>query len=178
MKSFMIVLFFLGLTAFSYSQEKKEGGSGEGGLKMEELPEVVIKSAGKDFSIYLPDKNPDKSVRSLQDKFIAYDLGKDYEGYETYLVTMEIDKGSLAATYNENGKLISVVENYKNVKLPSAVIYSVYKAFPGWQIVNDKFLYTQEDGDIIKKQYNLKIKKDNETRKLVVHPNGEILEGI
>jgi hypothetical protein len=46
-------------------------------------------------------------------------------------------------TYNENGKLISVVENYKNV-LFSKVIYEIYKKYPGWQIVNDKYLYSQK----------------------------------
>ena len=45
---------------------------------------------------------------------------------------MEGEKGSLSATYNETGKLIGVVENYKNVKLPSDVFYSIYKKFPGW----------------------------------------------
>lgn len=156
----------------SYSQDM------DGNIKVEELPGVVIKSAGKDFSIYLPDKNPDKDVRALEEKFIAYDLGKDYEGYENYLVIMETKNGLLNATYNENGKLIRVVENYKNVKLPSSVIYSVYKAFPGWQIVNDKYLYSQKEGDIIKKEYNLRIKKDNEVRKLVVNANGDIVKGI
>jgi hypothetical protein len=66
-----------------------------------------------DFSVYLPDRNADPKVRALQDSFIAYDLGVNYEGYDTYLVYMEIKGGSLSATYNENGKLISVVENYK-----------------------------------------------------------------
>lgn len=178
MKALIIGLLFFGITICSYSQSKESSTTHEGKVDIEELPAVVIKSAGKDFSVYLPDRNPDKSVRNIQDKFIAYDLGKDYEGYERYLVTMQVDKGTLAATYNENGKLIRVVENYKNVKLPNAVIYSVYKAFPGWRFVNDKFLYTQADGDIIKKEYNIKIKRDNETRKLVVNPNGEILAGL
>lgn len=177
MKALIIGLLFLGLTTLSYSQSSENSGT-QGNVGIEELPAVVIKSAGKDFSVYLPDRNPDKSIRNIQDKFIAYDLGKDFEGYETYLVTMQIDKGTLAATYNEKGKLIRVVENYKDVKLPNAVIYSVYKAFPGWTFVNDKFLYTQEDGDIIKKQYNIKIKKDKETRKLVVSPSGDIIEGF
>ncbi|TGD58222.1 hypothetical protein [Flavobacterium humi] len=175
MRLISIILFFLVVNTFSYSQSKMNSSS-NGNVDVDELPAVVIKSAGKDFSVYLPDRNPDSSVRKLQDNFIAYDLGKDYEGYELYLVTMQLEKGSLAATYNENGKLISVVEVYKNVKLPSAVIYSVYKAFPGWEIINDKFLYTQEDGDVTKKEYTLKIKKDKETKKLVVNPNGEILK--
>lgn len=176
MKSFIIVMFFLGMTTSFYAQEDGKVRN-EGNMKTEELPEVVIKSAGKDFSLYLPDRNPDKTVRRLQDQFIAYDLGQDYEGYESYLVTMELKNGILAATYNENGKLTSVVENYKNVKLPREVIYSVYKTYPGWTIVNDKFLYSQEDGDIKKKEYNLKIKKDKEVRELVVNPKGEILKG-
>ncbi|WP_035670531.1 hypothetical protein [Flavobacterium sp. 83] len=172
MKSFVIVLLFLSMTITSYSQDM------DGNIKAEELPGVVIKSAGKDFSVYLPDKNPDKDVRALEEKFIAYDLGKDYEGYENYLVIMETKNGSLNATYNENGKLTRVVENYKNVKLPNSVIYSVYKAFPGWQIVNDKYLYSQKEGDILKKEYNLRIKKDTEVRKLVVNANGDIVKGM
>ncbi|MEZ7506243.1 hypothetical protein [Flavobacterium sp. Arc2] len=170
MKAYIIILLFLGVTTTSYSQVKNTGN-----ISMENLPAVVIKSAGEDFSIYLPDRNPDPKVRALEDNFIAYDLGKNYEGYETYLVYMEIKGGSLSATYNENGKLIRVIENYKNVVLPSKLIYEIYRKFPGWEIVNDKYLYSQEEGDILKKQYNIKIKKGNESRKLKVHPDGELI---
>jgi hypothetical protein len=177
MKTYVIALLVLGLTNISYSQDKMGTDSRNGNMSMEELPAVVIKSVGEDFSVYLPDRNTDPKVRKLEDSFIAYDLGKNYEGYETYLVVMQIKGGSLSATYNENGKLISVVENYKDVKLPGDVIYSIYKKFPGWQIVNDKYLYTQKEGDILKKQYNLKIKKGKETKRLTVHPDGKIIAG-
>lgn len=172
MKSFIIILLFLGITSSSYSQDETEKGK----MKIEELPGVVIKRIGSDFSIYIPDNNPDQSVKAVEEKFIAYDLGKENEGYEEYLLIMEVKNGSLAATYDEKGKLTRVVEDFRNVKLPSQVIYSVYRTYPQWSIVNDRFLYTQEEGDIIKKQYNLKIKKGKETRKLVVRPNGEILK--
>lgn len=178
MKTFIIFLLFLGFAVSSYSQKKPESNKQDGRMNIIDLPEIVIKKAGKDFSVYIPDKNPDSNVRRVEEKFIAYDLGKDYEGNETYLVTMSIKKGSLAATYDENGKLIRVVENYKNVVLPSDVIYSIYKKYPEWTIVNDKFLYTQTEGDILKKQYNVKIKKGKEVRKLVVRPNGEIIKGL
>jgi len=176
MKSFIIILLFVGLTTSSYSQKKTQ--KEEGSMEVINLPEIVIKKAGKDFSVYIPDQNPDKTVRRLEEKFIAYDLGKDYEGNEEYLLTMTIKGGILAATYNENGKLIRVVENYRNVVLPSKVIFSIYKKFPEWKIVNDKFLYTQEDADIIKKQYNIRIKKGKEVRRLVVRPDGEIIKGL
>ena len=178
MKTFSIILIFLGMLTTSYSQEEIKNDLDNEVLKMDELPEIVIKSVGKDFSVYLPDKNPDNKVKNLQQKFIAYNLGKDYEGYENFLIVMETNDGSLTASYNSNGKLTRVIEKYQNVKLPSKVIYAVYKAYPGWQLVNDKFLYTQEDGDIIKKQYQIKIKKDNETRKLVIHPNGDIIKDL
>jgi hypothetical protein len=172
MKSFIIILLFLGITSSSYSQDETEKGK----MKIEELPGVVIKRIGSDFSIYIPDNNPDQSVKAVEEKFIAYDLGKENEGYEEYLLIMEGKNGSLAATYDEKGKLTRVVEDFRNVKLPSQVIFSVYRTYPQWSIVNDRFLYTQEKGDVIKKQYNLKIKKGKETRKLVVRPNGEILK--
>ena len=162
MKSSLIVLLFLSFATSSYSQKKPQ--KEEGNMEIIHLPEIVIKKAGTDFSVYIPDRNPDNNVKRLEEKFIAYNLGKDYEGSEEYLLTMQIKKGTLAATYNEKGKLIRVVENYKNVKLPSRVIFSIYKRFPKWTIVNDKYLYTQEEGDIVKKHYNLQIKKGKEIR--------------
>lgn len=167
----LIIILFLSVTMASYSQETSKGK-----IKIEELPGVVIKRVGTDFSVYIPDNNPDQRVRTVEEKFIAFDLGKDAEGFEEYLVVMEVKNGSLTATYNENGKLIRVVEEFKNVKLPGEVIYSIYRTYPGWSIVNDSFLYSQADGDVIKKQYNIKIKKDKETMKLLVRPNGEILK--
>jgi hypothetical protein len=84
----------------------------------------------------------------------------------------------LAATYNGDGKLTSIIENYKNVKLPDVVVHTILKKFPKWEIVNDTFLYVQEDGNVIKKQYHIKIKRENEVRKLTVHANGEFLEEV
>lgn len=57
MKTFIIALLFLGMTVSSYSQEKVMK---EGIMKVEDLPAVVIKSAGDDFSVYLPDMNADQ----------------------------------------------------------------------------------------------------------------------
>ena len=176
MKAFIVILLFLGFADSTYSQKKTEKEQGK--MDIINLPEIVIKKAGADFSVYITDDNPDQNVRRLEEKFVAYDLGKDYEGAENYLLTMDTKNGSLAATYDENGKLIRVIENYKNVILPSEVIYSIYKNFPDWTIVNDKFLYTQTEGDIVKKQYNVKIKKNKEVRKLVVRPDGEIVKGL
>jgi hypothetical protein len=39
-------------------------------MKMEELPAVVIKRVGTDFSVYLPDNHPDKDVRRMEEKHL------------------------------------------------------------------------------------------------------------
>jgi hypothetical protein len=176
MKSIICLLVIVGFALTGYSQDKTY--QSEESMSLKKLPEIVIKRAGSDFSVYLPEfENQDTKIKQLQESFIAYDLGKDYEGYENYLVTMKVKDGSLVATYNEKGKLTRVVEKYENVKLPMDVIYGVYKTYPGWKISNDKYLYSQEDGDITQKQYNLKLTKDKETKKIVVNSKGEILKG-
>jgi hypothetical protein len=125
-------------------------------MKMEELPAVVIKRVGTDFSVYLQTTILIKTSEEWKKKFIAYDIGKDYEGAETYLLLMKTKDGSLSATYNDKGKLIRV-EEYKNVRLPNDFIPSTVHILTCSS--NDKYLYTQEEGDVLKKQYNLKIKK-------------------
>jgi hypothetical protein len=175
MKTF--VIFFLCMSSFIFSQNNNDFSDLER-EDIKELPEIVLRKIGDDFSIYLPDQHPDYSVQQMQKYFIAYNLGKDYEGYDSYLVIMENDKGTLTATYNNNGKLTRVVEKYENVKLPNEVVVSVLKAFPGWGIVDDKYNYTQEDGDVKKQQYVIHIKKDNKKQRLVVDSTGEILKGL
>jgi hypothetical protein len=175
MKTFIITLLFLGLALSSYSQDKMMK-DGEGPIKAEELPAIVIKRAGTDFSVYIPSGNTDSDVKALEQKFVAYDIGKDYEGFENYLLIMDTKDGSLNATYNENGKLVRVVENYKNVKLPNEVVFSIYRTYPEWKIVNDKFLYTQEEGDIINNLYNLKLEKGKQTLRIKIRANGEIIK--
>jgi hypothetical protein len=78
-------------------------------MKVEELPAVVIKRIGADFSVY--SDNPDKDVRRLEEKFIAYDIGTDYEGTESYLLIMQT-KTVLCQQHIMEGKLIRV-ENLK-----------------------------------------------------------------
>lgn len=174
MKSLIIILLFFGFASTSYSQDEplKEDGD----LEINKLPEIVINKAEKDFSVYIRDNNPDESVKKIQDKFVAYKIGKDYEGFEEYLLVMRLKKGSLTATYNEKGKLTHVVESYRDVVPPRTVMLSVHKAFPDWRIISDKLLYKQSDGNITENQYHLKIKKDKEVKKLIVRPNGEILK--
>ena len=174
-----IVLTLLCMTSLVFSQNRNNlSDLNNDNLELRELPEIVLTKIGDDFSIYLPEKHPDLNVQQMQDFFMAYDLGKDYEGFDTYLVIMKNEKGTLTAKYDHKGKLINVIEKYENIILPNEVLYAVTKTFPGWDIVNDKYLYAQSEGHIDKKEYSVKIKKERKTKKLLLSSNGEILKGL
>ena len=183
MKTIMIAAMILGFNITAFSQntnsegnDKKAISTKEKGMTPMELDKVVIK-AGKNISYYLPDSNADldTNIKSLENEFIAYNVGNDYEDYERYFVEFRQGKGHLSATYDSNGKLISVVEKYHDIRLPLSISYSVLKTYPGWQIVGDKYTYSQKNGEVTKKEYTVKLKKENETIKLKVSPKGDII---
>jgi hypothetical protein len=64
--------------------------------------------------------------------------------------------------------------NYKNVRLPNEVIFQ-FTNLPDYTIVNDKYLYTQEEGDILKNSITLK-SKGRRMLKLTVRSNGDIVK--
>lgn len=174
MKTFIHILFFLGLNIVAFSQSKIS--TDEGIINADELPAIVIKNAGEAFSIYIPDNHPDKEVRELQKKFIAYEIGKDYLKYDNYLLILETKSGTLAAKYNSKGKLLGVVEKYEDIRLPKEVLHSIYDSYPEWTIMKDKYYYSQKDGNIEKKQYKLTIQNQEKTKMLTVLSNGEIIK--
>lgn len=174
MKKTCMYLLILGMIFPIFAQEKISDVYYESG----ELPAVVLKKAGEEFSVYYPDNsNPDSRVLELQSSFISYNLGKDFEGHDSYLLVLEVEGGMLSATFNDTGKLLSVVERYENAKLPKKVRLNLAKKFPEWTLVRDKFLYVQKNGEVKRKQYKIIMKKDNKIRRVVVNEEGEIIRG-
>jgi hypothetical protein len=178
MKTIITLVLCLSLFSVSYSQDKATVTKKTETAKIEELPEVVISQLKKDFSKYIPDNNPDAIVRNTQNEFLAYNLDNECKDFDEYLVTLENHKGSLVATYNQKGELIHVSEKYANVELPREVINSVYLSFPQWTITKSKFEYSQHEGQIVKKAYHLKLKKDNKTQIVMVSSTGQIIKAI
>ena len=143
-----------------------------------DLPAVVLKKAGEEFSVYYPDnKNPDSRVMELESSFISYNLGKDFEGHDSYLLILEVEGGILSATFNNEGKLLSVVERFENAKLPEKVRVSLAKKYPEWTLVKDKFLYIQKQGEVKKKEYKIIMKRNNKIKRIIVDENGGIIRG-
>jgi hypothetical protein len=176
MKTIITIVLCLSLFSVSYSQDKKPVNKKTEALKIEELTEVLISPVKKDLSKYIPDNNPDVVVKKIQNEFISYKVDDECKNFDEYLVTLENKKGSLVATYNKKGLLMSVSEKYVNVELPREIINSVYLSYPEWIIAKSKFEYSQQKGEILKKTYLLKLKKDNKTQNILVSSTGEIIK--
>jgi len=157
-----------------YTQEKGM----EEYYESNDLPAVVLKKAGNEFSVYYPDNlNPDSRVLELENKFISYKIDNDFQGKESYLLLLEIENGFLSATFNEKGKLISVVEKFENVKLPEKIRKSLVKNFPEWKMKKDKFLYVQKQGEIKRKEYRIIMKNNKKVKRVTLNSEGEIIRG-
>jgi hypothetical protein len=179
MKAIIKVILLCVITTISYSQNKKvKKSTSSVPANNTEMQEVVVINSGKNALVYVRDNNVDLKVTKLQDTFMAYNIDNYKEVYGADFIPtniqisfeLESGDGKLLATYNEKRKLISVVENYDDVALPYNIARYVYKEYPGWQIVSDKYNYTQESGEITKKEYKFTMTKDNKTKKIKVNP--------
>jgi len=177
MKSIIKVLLLSFITTISYSQNKTESKSSEEFLNNINLPEIEVISH---LTNYVRDINVDSKVVVLQNEFIEYNLLIKPADYKDSFVTFKLKRGNgkLVAYYNENGKLASVAEQYKNVVLPISVSRSVYKAYPGWQIEKDKYIYSQEKGSVTNKEYILTMTKDRKTKKVSVNPENMAIASL
>ena len=116
-------------------------------------------------------------VLKLENSFISYKLNKEFNGLSSYFFLFEVKDGVLAATFDENGKLLSVVEKFNNAKLPEIVRKSLADKFPEWILVKDKYLYVQKNGEVKRKEYKIIMKKGNKIRRIVVNEDGVIIRG-
>ena len=159
MKTVCIYLLVLGFVFPSLAQERLYEDFYESG----ELPAVVLKKAGEEFSVYYPDSsNPDSRVLELEKHFISYKLEAENGKLKSYLLLFE---------------LVSVVEKFKNVRLPELVRKSLAKEFPKWSLIKDKFLYVQKNGSVKIKEYKVIIKKGDKIRRVVLTEDGVIIRG-
>ena len=173
-----IIAFTLCLSFFSaaYSQDQKTADTKEETMKMKVLPEVLV-SHTKNVSKYVPDNNPDAVIRNTQNQFISYKVdNNECQNFDENLVTLENEKGFLAATYNQNGVLVKVNEKYANAELPREIMRFVCMWYPEWTVTKSKFEYSQQKGAILKKTYHLKLKKDNQTKNIQITSTGKIIK--
>lgn len=170
MKTLVITLLFVSFTNATYSQKSTAVDFENENTKTAELlqPNNIVSD------VYLADEHPDAMVTELQKKFENHSIPKNHNEGALNKISMKTERGTLEAQYDDSQRLIRVSETYKRVKLPHAVVSSVQKEFPGWQITDDTYYYAQENGVVTKKEYNLRIENENKKRNIIVYSDGQI----
>jgi len=173
MKKLNLGLLFFGLTVQSFAQVDKD----------EELPEVVVNFVNYKYigNVGSEDGDLAQGVKLLQREAANFnikdsDLWDLYQDeYELYNVTFYIPDGKIVAAYDIDGKVVRTIEKYKNVKLPSIVLKSVTKKYPGWSVSNDVYKVTYHHEEGVTKTYNLILEEGDNKIRVKTDENGKFI---
>lgn len=148
------------------------------GQDREELPEVVVKATKYKYLNQVGFEDVAIAVKDLQKKVAEYEVSDaDFyrDDYDLYYVTFYIPEGKVLAAYDGEGNLIRTAEKYKDVALPKAVMASVTKRFPKWEVTKDVYLVNYYYKKGAKKVYKLKLENGDKTVRIKVNDEGEIM---
>lgn len=95
------------------------------------------------------------------------------DAYDTYFVSFYIPDGSILASYDKDGELLSTAEKFKNTKLPAAVREAVEKRFPQWAISKDTYLVSYYSEGGVRKKYKLLPENRGKRIRMEASDNGE-----
>ncbi|MBT8302876.1 MAG: nicotinate-nucleotide adenylyltransferase, partial [Bacteroidia bacterium] len=99
-------------------------------------------------------------------------FNKKFEAYE--VIFKETD-GKIVATYDQNGKILSSMERFSNVVLPTKVRNAIYESYPGWNLHKDTYLVSYYVDRDVKKIFKIQLRKDRERKNLKVDVDGNII---
>lgn len=136
-------------------------------------------------SIYLKESTILQSssiVKQWRDKLANYSLKEtsvfnDSEK-STYQVVFKNKQVSIIANYDNNGKIISTNETYKNIKMPFELRNKISKSHPQYSFVKNAYHITYSDKKGTEKQYyQIQIGNGNEKKTLKYDINSNPYKG-
>ncbi len=141
---------------------------------IEEKPEQIIANA-KNNHYFEMTKVQSSSVviRQMQKEAADYDVknASIYDNSEkaTYLVIFKNKGNKLIARYDRNGRVLSTMERYKNVALPTNLKVAITKKYPEWVFGQNgcNFSYNRSKG--LQKNIKLQLKQGKSRKTLKIN---------
>ncbi|RBP32840.1 hypothetical protein DFR65_102176 [Oceanihabitans sediminis] len=170
MKNLFFGLMFLGIASLSYSQ-----------IAEVQLEDVNLTPLNTSYLNEVSDKSTPKIVRRFESEVARYDITEapfyddKFEAYEVIFEGKNSDQCRIVATYDNEGKVLSSLERFKDVALPYAVRNSIEKKYPGWIVIKDTYLVSYYLDKEVKKMYKLKIAKGNKRKNIKVDVLGNTI---
>jgi len=171
MKNLLIGLFIIGLTSLSYSQNlysEVEKGA---------LEDNTRSSININYLTKVQNVKTSVNVKLFEDIVSRHDITTSLKfdrRVKPFKVKFITSNGSIIATYDQNGKILTSLEKFKNVDLPLHILKSISKEYPNASILSNTYLVSYKSNNDIIKRYTVKIKKDNVKKNLRIDSEGRI----
>lgn len=95
------------------------------------------------------------------------------EGFEginaPFNTVFKFNKGTISATYDQEGQLISSIEDFTDVQLPVEVRNEIFNQFgEGWEMVQNRYSVHYFKGKETEVFYTIKLDNGEETQRILV----------
>ena len=164
----LVYIFVLSLTVLSTAQAQRTTET------QLELDDVVI-TTNATYLSEVQDANTPTVVATLQREAATYDVstskGFDKQLKDTFEMVFKNNKGSIDAFYDSSGKIVSAMENFRDVLLPGKVRDQVFKENKDWQMTGNQYTSSYAGGDLIKRTYKIKLRNGNHKKDVVINLN-------
>lgn len=144
-----------------------------------ELPNTII-SINSDYYTSVLEENHPQIIKKLEAEILNYNfkvLKDEFDNpKDIYQVTFKLKQGKIEAFFNSKGKIVKTIEQYNDVRLPMDVMTAISNQYPNWAIVEDLCVIKYHcDTDIVKKEYQIKIKNLDQVITLKANQNGTFI---
>lgn len=142
-------------------------------LTLKSNPSLLkLENENSSLRINIPEKyaghfysNPLKFARENFDvqQLVDANIGSDIDRYE---VVFKTNKGALDVIFDNDGRLISTYQHFKNVPMSKDIVVGIMKDNPGYLILDNKHIASSKGSWVADKEfYKVKLKngKDSKT---------------
>lgn len=173
MKKFLIGSIFLGLASLGHAQ------SSDCNKNETKLSSVEVSPTNQVYLNEVSDEAISSIVYTLERKASRYNI-TEHPSYNAnynyeYCIGFGAGKSKIVATYDQNGKIVSAKESFKDIVTPVVVRNSAYEKYPDW-IVQSTAYTVYYNGKKAKKTYMVRMEKDGVKKKLNFDLEGNMEE--
>lgn len=175
MKKTFVIWLSLSLALSVFGQEN--GEQNEQGNEIA-LEGVTISSLNADYLNKIQDDDTPDIVKKLEYKAASYDIKTSpvYDGVrEAYEVFFKNSRGRIVATYDNDGKILTSFEKFRDLRLPVLVRDMIGEEFPGWKIESDVYLASYYQEKDVKKVYIITMSHGDKIKKIRTDEKGRLL---
>lgn len=165
MKKLVFGAMLIGFASLGYSQNLDRGKNTINltGVEVSPVNQNYLNNVdGGAVSVKVLDLQKRASRYNIKESSF-YDFNSDMDN--SYVVRFKGDNGRILAIFDQSGKIIKALENYKDLVLPIAVRNAAYKELPGWAFYGTTYTVSY-NGKNAKKMYKVQMKNNNEKENL------------